>query len=268
MQSILENESLIRLSVFLGLFTLMAILETVMPRRARSFDRKIRWIGNLGILVLSALLARLILPWVPVGVAIYAQTNSIGLFHYLKFEGIDSLVAGVFVLDFMIYLQHVVMHKTPILWRLHRLHHADLDYDVTTGIRFHPIEIILSLLYKMSIILIFGIDPVSVVIFEVILNGMAMFNHANFKLPLFLDRVLRLVVITPDVHRIHHSSIQAETDSNYGFNICWWDRLFGTFSAQPKLGHEGMEIGLSYYRDESQLKLPQMLTQPFKDKSK
>jgi len=268
MQVILENESVIRLSVFLGLFTLMAILETVMPRRMRTHNRKIRWTGNLGILLLSALLARLILPWVPVGVAIYAETNSIGLIHYFQLEGISSLIGGVFVLDFMIYLQHVIMHKIPILWRLHRLHHADLDYDVTTGIRFHPIEIIVSLLYKMAIILIFGIDPVAVVIFEVILNGMAMFNHANFKLPLFLDRIFRWVVITPDVHRIHHSSIQTETDSNYGFNICWWDRLFGTFSEQPKLGHEEMEIGLSYFRDPSQLKLPQMLVQPFKAESK
>lgn len=265
MQSILDNESLIRLSVFLGLFGIMAVLETLMPRRRRSFKRKKRWFGNIGILVLSALLARVVLPWVPVSVAIIAQTQSLGLVNFMGLDGLLPLVIGVLFLDFMIYLQHIIMHTVPVFWRLHRLHHADLDYDVTTGIRFHPFEIIISLLYKMALILVFGIDPLSVIIFEITLNGMAMFNHANVKLPLTLDRVLRWVVITPDVHRVHHSSIEAETNSNYGFNICWWDRLFGTFRAQPQLGHENMEIGLTCFRDHKQLSLTNMLAQPFKE---
>jgi len=268
MQSILDNESLIRISVFLGVFLIMACLEALKPRRSPSFERKKRWFANFGILILSAVLARLILPWVPISIALFAEENMLGLFNYIDFSSITSVILGIFILDLLIYLQHVVMHKLPILWRLHRLHHADLDYDVTTGIRFHPIEIILSLLYKMVIILVLGLDPVSVVIFEVILNGMAMFNHANYKLPDRLDRVLRLFVITPDVHRIHHSSIEDETNSNYGFNICWWDRLFGTYRAQPKLGHEQMEIGLSYFRDPTQLKLSKMLVQPFKSRTK
>ncbi len=265
MDNILDNESTIRLSVFLGLFCLMAVLESLRPRRKKLFSRKERWFHNLGILLLGGALARLVLPWVPVAVALYAQTNAIGLFNQFALPSMVVLVIGVLALDFLIYVQHVALHKIPILWRLHRLHHADLDYDVTTGIRFHPIEIILSLLYKMGLIILLGVDPVAVVIFEVILNGMAMFNHANFKLPLALDKVLRLVVVTPDMHRVHHSSIQTETDSNYGFNISLWDRMCGTYCAQPELGHEGMEIGLSYFRDKSQLKIQNMLTQPFRE---
>jgi sterol desaturase/sphingolipid hydroxylase (fatty acid hydroxylase superfamily) len=264
MTGILENESTIRLSVFLGLFVLMAVLETLKPRRKRNFSRKQRWFSNLGILVLGGLLARLILPWAPVGVALYAYDQGIGLLNQLSVPSDFLLVLGVLILDFLIYVQHVAMHKIPILWRLHRLHHADLDYDVTTGIRFHPVEIVLSLLYKMGLILALGVDPVSVVIFEVVLNGMAMFNHANFKLPLGLDRVLRLVFVTPDMHRVHHSSIQSETDSNFGFNISLWDRVCRTYCAQPKLGHDKMQIGLGYFRNEKQLQLPQMLTQPFR----
>lgn len=264
MDFILQYESVIRLSVFGGLFMIMALLEILRPRRRQQFKRQQRWFSNLGILVLSAMLARIILPWAPVGVAIYADQQGIGLFHQLGLNGAVFIVLGVLMLDFMIYVQHVVMHKVPILWRLHRLHHADLDYDVTTGIRFHPIEIILSLLYKMALILILGADPVSVVLFEVILNAMAMFNHANFKLPLGLDRVLRLVFVTPDMHRVHHSSNQNETDSNYGFNISLWDRLCKTYVAQPVKGHEHMEIGLEYLREPTELRLDHMLIQPFK----
>ncbi len=264
MDTILENESTIRLSVFASLFFLMALLETIKPRRKRSFTRRERWFSNLGILVLGAIIARLILPWVPVGVAIYAQANGIGVLQYLDIPNVPFIMIGVLLLDFLIYVQHMFMHKVPILWRLHRLHHADLDYDVTTGIRFHPIEIILSLLYKMGLILLLGVDPVSVILFEVILNGMAMFNHANFKIPVSIDRILRLVFVTPDMHRIHHSAIQRETDSNYGFNISLWDRVCKTFVAQPEKGHDDMTIGLDYFRDKSQLRIDKMLSQPFK----
>lgn len=264
MDFLLTHESTIRLSVFAGLFFLMAVLETLRPRRKRSFTRAQRWFSNLGILFVGALFARFLLPWVPVSVALYAQSEGLGLLNQISAPNAVGLIGGVLLLDFLIYVQHVVMHKVPILWRLHRLHHADLDYDVTTGIRFHPIEIILSLLYKMGLILILGVDPVSVVIFEVILNGMAMFNHANFKLPIGLDRWLRWFVVTPDMHRVHHSSTQAETDSNYGFNISLWDRLCRTYVAQPAKGHEDMEIGLDYFRTPTNLRLDQMLVQPFK----
>lgn len=257
MQFILENEGAIRLSAFIGLFCLMAILETVGPRRKRSFSRQKRWFSNFAILAIGAVCARLILPCVPVSVAFYAQQNPV------LFEPVLPVVVGILLLDFCIYLQHVAMHKIPVLWRLHRLHHADLDYDVTTGIRFHPIEIVLSLLFKMAIILIFAIDPLSVILFEVILNAMAMFNHANFKLPLRLDAVLRLFIVTPDFHRVHHSSIQVETNSNYGFNISLWDRLCRTYTAQPQDGHETMQIGLEYFRDPAQLRLGKMIIQPF-----
>jgi sterol desaturase/sphingolipid hydroxylase (fatty acid hydroxylase superfamily) len=265
MNAVLENEVLLRLSVFGGLFFLMAVLETLAPRRARRFPRGQRWFSNLGVMVLGALLARLVLPWVPVSVAYYAQSNGIGVLSQFSIPLVYSLVVGVLALDFLIYVQHVVLHKVPLLWRLHRLHHADLDYDVTTGVRFHPLEILLSLLYKMGLVLILGIDPVAVIIFEVILNGMAMFNHANFNLPLGVDKILRLIFVTPDVHRVHHSSIVKETDSNFGFNISLWDRIFGTYVAQPKEGHENMEIGLSYFREPDQLTLVQMLVQPFKN---
>ncbi len=268
MNAILENEVLIRLSVFGGLFLLMVVLETLAPRRKRSFPRGQRWFSNLGIMVVGALLARLMLPWVPVSVAYYAQSNGIGLMSQFSLPMVYGLIAGVLALDFLIYVQHVALHKVPLLWRLHRLHHADLDYDVTTGVRFHPLEILLSLLYKMALILVLGIDPVAVIIFEVILNGMAMFNHANFNLPIGLDKILRLVFVTPDVHRVHHSSIMQETDSNFGFNICLWDRIFRTYVAQPREGHENMEIGLSYFREPDQLTLGQMLIQPFKKPKK
>ncbi|WP_417793183.1 sterol desaturase family protein [Terasakiella pusilla] len=264
MDILLTHESTIRLSVFAGLFLVMAVLEAIKPRRKRSFTRRQRWFSNLGILFVGALFARFLLPWVPVSVALYAQRQGIGLLNLIDIPDIMGLVGGVLLLDFLIYVQHVVMHKVPLLWRLHRLHHADLDYDVTTGVRFHPIEIILSLLYKMGLVLALGVDPVSVVIFEVILNGMAMFNHANFKLPLGLDRWLRWGVVTPDMHRVHHSSTQAETDSNYGFNISLWDRLCRTYVDQPAKGHDNMEIGLDDFRNPSNLRLDQMLLQPFK----
>jgi len=258
MHHILDNENLIRLASFLFLFVLMAVLESLWPRRERHFKRAQRWFSNLGIMISGAILARVTLPWVPVAVAYYAQENAVGL------EWTPPVVLGVILLDLCIYLQHVAMHHVPWLWRLHRLHHADLDYDVTTGVRFHPIEIVLSLLYKMAIILILGIDPLSVIFFEIMLNGMAMFNHANFKLPQPVDRVLRLVFITPDVHRVHHSSITCETNSNYGFNISLWDRIFGTYRAQPRDGHENMEIGLNCFRNPKQLRFIDMLVQPFR----
>lgn len=268
MNAILENEVLLRLSVFGGLFLLMAILETLAPRRKRRFLRRQRWFSNFGIMILGALLARFVLPWVPVSVGYYAQSNGIGLLSHFSIPTLYSLIAGVLILDFMIYVQHIILHKVPILWRLHRLHHADLDYDVTTGVRFHPLEILLSLLYKMVLVLILGIDPIAVIVFEVILNGMAMFNHANFNLPLGVDKILRLIFVTPDVHRVHHSSIVKETDSNFGFNISLWDRIFRTYVDQPKEGHENMEIGLSYFRQPDQLTLGQMLIQPFKKPKK
>ncbi len=264
MNLLIEHEGVARLSVFLCLFFMMALFETLWPKRQRTIKRHQRWVGNLGVMFLGALLARVILPWAPVSVAIYAQINNIGLMEYAITDPLYNILLGVLLLDLFIYLQHIVMHKVPFLWRLHRLHHADLEYDVTTGIRFHPLEIILSLLLKMGIILLFGVEPLSVIIFEMLLNGSAMFNHANLRLPLWLDKGLRLLVVTPDMHRVHHSSIRNETDSNYGFFLSIWDKIFATYRAQPQKGHLGMEIGLEYFRDERELNLLRLLTQPFR----
>lgn len=261
---IINNEGQLRLGVFATAFLLMALLETLMPKRIRSFKRSRRWFSNLSILFVGAMAGRFLLPMLPVGAAFYAEETNAGLFNQFELQGWLFIVLGILILDLMIYVQHIIVHKVPVLWRLHRLHHADLDYDVTTGIRFHPIEIVLSLIYKVALIYLFGIDPLAVLLFEMILNGMAMFNHANFALPPRLDAVLRLVFVTPDFHRVHHSSIQTETDSNYGFNISLWDRLFKTYTPQPQKGHQDMEIGLEYLRDEKELTFLALLVQPFK----
>lgn len=264
LEGLLAYEGSVRLGIFLGVLGVMALLETLFPRRPRGFKRRQRWFANFGVLVIASLLVRVLLPWLPVSVALYAQSMNIGLFNIFTFSGPIAVLLGVVFLDFCIYAQHVAMHKVPVLWRLHRMHHADLDYDVSTGIRFHPVEIFLSLFYKMALVLALGIDPVAVILFEVILNAMAMFNHANFKLPLKVDKILRRVIVTPDMHRVHHSSIQTETDSNYGFNVSLWDRLFKTYTAQPSKGHDKMTIGLSYFREDKDLSLWRMLLQPLR----
>lgn len=261
---ILGNELPIRLSFFFGIFAVMAVWEMLSPRRALTVSKGVRWANNLGLVFLNSFVLRLLFPAAAVGVAALAQQRGWGLLHYYEIPFMLSVVITVIAMDFVIYLQHVMVHAVPVLWRLHRVHHADLDYDVTTGARFHTLEIILSMLIKFATIMVLGPPVVAVVIFEVMLNATAMFNHGNVGLPAGLDRVLRWFLVTPDMHRVHHSVEDDEANSNFGFSLTWWDRLFGTYRDQPRGGHEGMTIGIHKYRDPKQVdRLPGMLALPF-----
>lgn len=245
----------IRLGAFGVVFALMAIWELLRPRREQAIPRARRWPGNLGVVAIDTVLVRLLFPMTAVGLALMAEARGWGLFNALALPGWIAIAGSVMILDLAIYLQHVLFHAVPALWRLHRMHHADVDIDVTTAIRFHPIEIALSMLWKIGWVLALGVPPFAVLVFEIILNGCAMFNHANVKLPLGLDRALRLFLVTPDMHRVHHSIIRREHDSNYGFNLSVWDRMFGTYTPQPREGHEGMTIGLAAYQSEKPTEL-------------
>lgn len=248
----MENEALIRLSVFLGLFAFFATLEAWAPRRPRSQPRSTRWFTNWGIVLIDTLTLRALavfLPLLAVGAAVDAGANGWGLFNHLDWPTWIEITLAVLILDFAIWAQHLITHKVPILWRLHRVHHADRDFDVTTAIRFHPVEIALSMLLKIGLVYLMGPAALAVVLFEIILNGTAMFNHANLRMPLWLDRWLRLVLVTPDMHRVHHSIHRHEHDSNYGFSLSIWDRMFRTYVAQPGEGHDGMTIGLEWQDD-------------------
>ncbi len=260
---ILLRELPLRLGFFFGVLLLVALLEAVFPRRKRRYSRWLRWYANLGIVFLNSGIARLIMPILPMALAARAMEKGWGLFNWMDLPSPLALILSVLLLDFFIYLQHVMVHAIPLLWRLHRMHHSDLEYDVTTGARFHPLEILLSLFIKLALILVLGPPVAAVLIFEVLLNAMAMFNHGNLRLPLGLDGWLRLGIVTPDMHRVHHSSLPAEANRNFGFNLSFWDRIFGTYKAQPKLGHEAMEIGIDRFREAKDLHLHQMLLQPF-----
>jgi len=264
---IASHEATIRLGSFLGVFALMALLEILAPRRTPTQPRANRWLSNIGLVVLNTSLLRVIFPVAAVGVAEYAQLSQWGLFNQVEAHPGVALVVSVIVLDMAIYLQHVMFHAVPLLWRLHRVHHADLDFDVTTGARFHPVEILLSMLIKFAVIVLLGPPLAAVVVFEVLLNAMAMFNHSNVRLPLALDGILRRAIVTPDMHRVHHSHLADETNSNFGFNLSVWDRLFGTYLAQPVAGHTGMVIGIDTFRDPAHcVKLSGILLMPFTGK--
>ncbi len=261
---ILENELPIRLGFFFGIFAIMAAWELIAPRRALTVSKSFRWLSNISLVVLNSIILRLIFPAAAVGFAVLAQQQGWGLLNIYDLPFPLAVLIGVVAMDFVIDLQHVMVHAVPALWRLHRVHHADLDFDITTGSRFHPVEIILSMLIKLATIMVLGPPVVAVLIFEVLLNGTAMFNHSNVKLPLPLDRILRLFVVTPDMHRVHHSVEDDETNSNFGFNLPWWDRLFGTYRDQPRAGHDDMSIGIHHYRDPKQVnRLDGMLMFPF-----
>ncbi len=260
---ILDNEPAIRLGIFAGVLILVAAWEALRPRRARSLSRWLRWPSNFAIVAFNTIVVRLLFPVAAVAMAALAQERGWGLFNNLELPAALTIVVSVIALDLLIYLQHVMFHAVPALWRLHRMHHADLDIDVTTGARFHPIEIVLSMLIKLAAVAVLGAPAVAVVIFEVLLNATAMFNHANLRLPEGVDRFLRLVVVTPDMHRVHHSIVPAETNSNFGFNLPWWDRLLGTYRAQPAAGHEAMTIGIEQFRAPKYLRLDRLLVQPF-----
>ena len=259
----MEWELITRLSFFFGVFAIVAYWETRRPRRQLTQLKITRWFANLGIVAINTVVLRLLFPMAAVGMALLATTNDWGLLNNYSIPYFLAVIIGVIALDFIIYLQHVMFHAVPLLWRLHMVHHADLDYDVTTGLRFHPIEIVLSMLLKLSAIAVLGPPAVAVLIFEILLNATAMFNHGNLRLPPRVDRILRRFIVTPDMHRVHHSDIKRETNSNYGFNLSWWDRLFGTYRAQPELGHTGMTIGLKQFRDPARLTLGRLLLLPF-----
>ena len=260
----LTPELLIRLAAFFAVVSAMAVWELFAPRRPLGVGRAARWPSNLGVLVVDAVAVRLLIPTAAVGVALIAAAHGFGLFHVVGLPFWPAALAGFLVLDLVIFGQHVVFHHVPWLWRLHRMHHADLDIDVSTGGRFHPIEILLSMLIKMATVALVGIPAGAVIAFEVVLNATSMFNHSNVAMPAWLDRMVRLIVVTPDMHRVHHSVLRPETDSNFGFNLPWWDRLFGTYRAEPGAGHDGMTIGLPVFRDPGELRLDRLLTQPFR----
>ncbi len=261
---LLSNEALIRLIAFCALFAAMAGWELAAPRRPQAIARRARWPANLGIVLLNSALVRLVLPAGAVGFAAWMQLQGWGLFNALQASPWIAVPAGVVLLDLAIYLQHVLFHAVPPLWRLHRMHHADTEFDVTTGARFHPLEILLSLAIKLAVIAALGPPAIAVLAFELLLNMTAMFNHANVRMPRRLDALLRLLVVTPDMHRVHHSVLAEETDSNFGFNLPWWDRLFGTYRAQPREGHFAMRIGLAKFRDPVEQRLGRMLAQPLR----
>lgn len=265
MNALLAHEAVIRLAAFAGVLPAVAALEALLPRRRRSFSRARRWPSNLGIVALDTVVLRLVLPTAAVGAALAAEARGVGLLPWLRLPAPVAILVAVLLLDLAIYLQHVLFHAVPALWRLHRMHHADLDFDVTTGLRFHPVEILLSMVIKLMVVVALGAPAVAVLIFEVLLNATAMFNHANLRLPAWLDRALRPVLVTPDMHRVHHSAVQRETDSNFGFNLAVWDRLFGTYRTQPAAGHDAMTIGIEQFRDPGELRLDRMLTQPLRD---
>lgn len=260
---ILEHEPLIRFCFFFGILILMAAWELVAPRRPLTTSKASRWLSNLGIVVMDTLAVRLILSVQAVGLALFVEAHGWGILNNVILPPWMKIILGVLGLDLVIYLQHAMFHALPVFWRLHRMHHTDLDFDVTTGIRFHPLEILLSMGIKMAAVVVLGPSAVAVVLFEVLLNATSMFNHGNVRLPKEIDRVLRLLVVTPEMHRVHHSVVIKEYNSNFGFNFPWWDRLMGTYQAQPTRGHEGMTIGLSQFRDPGRLTLPWLLIQPF-----
>jgi len=265
MSGLVSFEPIIRVGFFSFAFSAMALLEWWLPRRGAEYTRLQRWPGNLGLIAINTVAARVLLPTTAVGLAVYAEQSGWGLFNTYRFPDWFAIASSVLLLDLAIYWQHVMFHAVPLLWRLHRMHHADLHLDATTGLRFHTVEILLSFVLKFGVIAALGAPALAVLIFEVLLSSTSIFNHANVRLPVWLDRYLRWLVVTPDMHRVHHSIRTEETGSNFGFNLPWWDRLFGTYRDQPRDGHEQMTIGIAQFRTERDLRLDQMLVQPLRD---
>jgi len=257
------KEQTIRFTFFLGTLMAVGLWEFIAPRRVLNESKTRRWSTNLSLVLVNTLVVRFTLPILPVGLALILQERGWGILNIITLPHWIKVVLTVLILDGVVYLQHVLFHFLPTLWRLHRMHHADLDIDVTTGNRFHPLEILISIGVKLAAISLIGPPVIAVVVFEVVLNASSQFNHGNISIPEAVDRWLRLFLVTPDMHRVHHSVLPRETNSNFGFNVPWWDRLFGTYRAQPELGHLGMNIGLKEYRDPSKLTLGRLLMQPF-----
>ncbi len=262
----MQDAELIRLSFFITTLVLCAVWEWKMPRKVLTQNKTYRWLNNLGLIGFNSLCLSLLMPIVAFGMAHYAEQHELGLFNQWQLPAIVEIFAAVIILDFVIYLQHLVFHRVPWLWRLHRMHHADQDIDVTTGTRFHPLEILLSMWIKIACTLMLGISPLAIIVFEIVLNVSAMFNHSNGYLPLKLDKLLRKIIVTPDMHRVHHSVITQETHSNFGFFLSVWDRLFHTYRAQPKLGHQRVKIGIPLFQSAKEQRLDNMLSQPFRNR--
>lgn len=263
----LENEPILRLGTFLGILAVMALWEIVAARRDLDHPRRIRWFANLGLAVVDSFFVRLLFPAAALGIAMMAEQRGWGLLNQFDVPYAVSFIGSIILLDLAIYLQHILFHAVPLLWRFHMVHHADQDFDFTTGIRFHPVEILLSIVIKFSVVVALGPPPESVFLFAVILNATSMFNHGNVRIPLGLDRVLRWIVVTPDMHRVHHSVVVRESNSNFGFNLPWWDRIFGTYRDQPAAGHAGMKLGVEQLLTPRPRGLVAVLALPFKGKT-
>ncbi len=268
LESIHNNEGTWRLGIFIFMLFALALWEVISPRRKNSkranFHLNNRRLNNVLVVIIDTLLVRLLVPLLPVGVAVYANKNSIGIFYLIDLPTWLVFLLSLLILDCIIYWQHRLFHAVPMFWRLHRMHHTDVEFDFTTAIRFHPIEIILSILLKLVVILLLGAPAIAVMVFEILLSSSALFNHSNIKISKPVDKILRFFIVTPDMHRVHHSVYQTETDSNFGFNIPWWDRLFGTYIDQPRDGHNEMSIGIETFRDEKDSRIDQLLLQPFR----
>ena len=258
-----KNELGIRLAFFLGILLIMFFWERFAPRRLLTKSKITRWVSNLGLVLIDSIMVRLVFPTALAGIALIAQRRGWGLFNQFELPSLLKIIFSILILDFAIYLQHVMFHVIPLLWRLHMVHHTDMDIDVTTGVRFHPIEIILSMGIKMITVILTGAPSLAVLIFEILLNGTSMFNHGNVRYSQQIDSLLRLLVVTPEMHRVHHSTIRWESNSNLGFNFPWWDRLFGTYRPQPAKGHVEMTLGLDQYKEPQKLTLPWLIILPF-----
>lgn len=260
---ILDHEPALRLAAFVGALAAVALAELAAPRRPLRTGRRRRWAVNLAIAAVDAAALRLTLAGAAVGAAVAAEAKGFGLFNALAWPPWLEFVCAAVLLDLAVYFQHVLFHATPALWRFHMMHHSDLDIDVTTGARFHIGELLVSMVVKAAAVAALGAPAAAVILFEVLLNASSMFNHGNIALPARVDRRLRLLVVTPDMHRVHHSASARETDSNFGFGLSCWDRLFGTYRAQPGAGHEAMDIGLERFRDPARLGFFALLAMPF-----
>jgi sterol desaturase/sphingolipid hydroxylase (fatty acid hydroxylase superfamily) len=258
-----NSEIIVRLSFYFSALTLLAVCELVLPRRALTESKAVRWYSNIGIAAFNSIIVSVVFPLMPLTLAVIATDRGWGIFNLYDVAPELSIIISVIILDLAIYIQHILVHAVPVLWRFHRMHHADQDFDVTTGVRFHPVEIVFSILIKMAVIVLVGIPFVAVLIFEVLLNATSMFNHANIKLPMGFESFIRKFLVTPDMHRVHHSVLPSETNANFGFNLPWWDHLFGTYQAQPRYGHEKMDIGIEIFRSQHDLHFHRMLVQPF-----
>jgi sterol desaturase/sphingolipid hydroxylase (fatty acid hydroxylase superfamily) len=259
----MDSEPLFRLAAFFGVLGLLATWEVLAPRRQLTADKVMRWVANLSVVVLNTVMLRALFATGAVGVAVAATQERWGVLNHLTWPTWLEVFVAVIALDFVLYLQHVMFHAVPTFWRFHMMHHADLDCDVTTGVRFHPIEVILSLVIKLTAVVVLGAPPAAVLSFEILLNATSMFNHSNVSMPVSVDRVLRWLVVTPDMHRIHHSIDPRETNRNFGFNLPWWDHLLGTYLANPAQGHETMTLGLAQFRDPKRLNFTGILALPF-----